>query len=206
MTKHKRGRGRPRKAAGEPVSHRLTPRMRDALTMLVHEGLCINDAAAQAGFTPRAIYKAMKDPPAQEFYRSELKALLTCAKAAAAHALIKELGGENAAARVAAARTILEDDVKPQIASAMAQVPGFSILIVDGRAQQQTVDITAVPAAHARLVDDSSSRDRPDDLDEPEREEAPPLRWDSERGQMVVGRPAADTRAVHAVDQYGRRR
>jgi hypothetical protein len=40
---------------------------------------------------------------AREFYTSELKALLYCAKAKAAHTLINELTGPNAAARVVAA-------------------------------------------------------------------------------------------------------
>jgi hypothetical protein len=44
---------------------------------------------------------------AREFYSSELKALVHFAKAKAAHSLIKELEGPNAAARVAAARTLL---------------------------------------------------------------------------------------------------
>jgi len=73
----------------------------------------------------------MKDNPvAREFYMSEVRALMQFAKAKAAHALIKELDGPNAAARVAAARTILEDNERAPASNGVAQVPGFSILLV----------------------------------------------------------------------------
>ena len=64
-----------------------------------------------------------------------------CAKDYAAHALIKELTGSNAAARVAAARTLLEDNDRNP-AGHMPQVPGFAILIADARSSHQPVDIT----------------------------------------------------------------
>jgi hypothetical protein len=134
MTKHRRKVGRPRKKPGEPVDHRLTPKMRAAIVAMVEDGLTVEAAAKVAELTPSAIYKAMKHPPAREFYTSELRMLLHCAKAQAAHALIRELKGDNAAARVAAARTLLADDAKAPIATGMPQQPGFSILIVDARA------------------------------------------------------------------------
>jgi hypothetical protein len=133
MTKHKRKVGRPRKKAGEPVDHRLTPKVRVAITAMVEDGLTVEEAATAADLTPSAIYKAMKHPPAREFYMSELRMLLHCAKAQAAHALIKELKGDNAAARVAAARTLLADDDKRQPAQGMPQIPGFSFLVIDAR-------------------------------------------------------------------------
>jgi hypothetical protein len=63
-----------------------------------------------------------------------LKALMHFAKAKAAHALIKELDGPNAAARVAAARTLLEENERSPAGNNMPQVPGFAILIADARA------------------------------------------------------------------------
>jgi hypothetical protein len=87
----------------------------------------------------------MRHAPAREFYNTEFKLLLTAAKAKAAHTLIKELDGPNAASRVAAARTILEGDKQAPISAGMPQVPGFSILIVDGRTQPNTIDVTAGP-------------------------------------------------------------
>jgi hypothetical protein len=86
---------------------------------------------------------------------SELPALLHCAKAKAAHALINELNGENAAARVAAARTLLEDHDKTS-AGNMPQVPGFAILISDARSSQQPIDVTplnGLPIARAPRLD-----------------------------------------------------
>src|SRR5260221_10937488 len=115
MTKRGPGRrrkpGRPRKALGAPVDHRLTPKVRIAILAIVEDGKSVAEAAAAAGLTKDAIRKAMRDnSAAREFYMSELRALIHCAKAQAAHALIKELTGPNAAARVAAARTLLEDN------------------------------------------------------------------------------------------------
>ena len=99
MTKHRRKVGRPKKKSGEPIDHRLTPKVRAAIVAMVEDGKSVEEAAEVAGLTPSAIYKAMKNPPAREFYTAELRQLLHCAKAQAAHALIRELKGDNAAAR-----------------------------------------------------------------------------------------------------------
>jgi hypothetical protein len=145
MTKHRRKVGRPRKKPVEPVDHRLTPKMRAAIVAMVEDGLTVEAAAKVAELTPSAIYKAMKHAPSREFYTSEVRALIHCTKHLAAHALIRELKGDNAAARVAAARTLLADDAKPVPAQGMPQIPGFSILIVDGRAPVGQ----ALPSGHA---------------------------------------------------------
>jgi hypothetical protein len=133
MGKHRRKVGRPRKKLGEPVDHRLTPKMRAAIEVMIDDGLTIEEAANAAGITSSAIRKAMKHPPAREFYVTSLRALLNCTKHLAAHALIKELKGDNAAARVAAARTLLADDAKPVAVQGMPQIPGFSFLVIDAR-------------------------------------------------------------------------
>jgi hypothetical protein len=146
MTKHKRKVGRPKKKPGEPVDHRLTPKMRAAITAMVEEGKTIEEAAAAAELTSRAIYKALLNSTVREFFFDSMKPLRIAAKAQALHALIAEMKGPNAAARVAAARTLLEDDAKAPIASGMPQQPGFSILIVDGRAP---VVAQALPNGHA---------------------------------------------------------
>jgi hypothetical protein len=94
-----------RKALGEPTDHRLTPRVRTAIEAIVHENKPRAEAAKLAGLTDDALRKSLKNnPAAREFYASEVKALLHFAKAKAAHALINELDGPNAAARVASAR------------------------------------------------------------------------------------------------------
>jgi hypothetical protein len=141
----KRKLGRPRKPQGAPVAHKLTPRMRTAIIALVETGKDMEAAAAEAGLTPNAIYKAMRHAPAREFYNAELKLLLTAAKAKAAHTLIKELDGPNAASRVAAARTILEGDKAAPISAGMPQTPGFNILVIAASAQPNTIDVTAGP-------------------------------------------------------------
>lgn len=126
-------RGRPKKAPGEPVDHRLTPKIRIAILAIVEDNAPRAHAAKLVGLTDDAVRKAMKDnPAAREFYTNEVRALMQFAKAKAAHALIKELDGPNAAA----ARTILEDNERSPAANNMPQVPGFAILAADTRSPQ----------------------------------------------------------------------
>jgi hypothetical protein len=135
--------GRPRKQPGAPVDHRLSPKVRIAILAIVEDDKSTAEAAAVAGLTSSAIRKAMRDnSAARDFYVSELRALMHCAKAKAAHALIRELDGPNAAARVAAARTILENSDGTSAGNNMPQVPGFAILISDARSSQQPIDVT----------------------------------------------------------------
>jgi hypothetical protein len=135
--------GRPKKAPGDAVDHRLTPKMRIAILAIVEDNLSRADAAKIAGLTDDAVRKAMRDNAAtRAFYASEVKALLNFAKSKAAHTLIKELTGTNAAARVTAARAILEENPQASAGNAMSQVPGFAILIADARTVQQPIDIT----------------------------------------------------------------
>jgi len=77
---------------------------------------------------------------------------LTFAKAKAAHALIKELDGNNAAARVAAARTLLEEAPHAAPGGNMPQAPGFAILIADQRSQAMPIDITPLPSPMSTAV------------------------------------------------------
>jgi hypothetical protein len=106
--------------------------MRVAILAIVEDNKPRAEAAKIAGLTDDAVPKGMKDNPvAREFYTSELRALMDFAKARAAHALIKELEEPNAAARVAAARSILKDSERAPAAGNMPQVPGFAILIAD---------------------------------------------------------------------------
>jgi hypothetical protein len=135
--------GRPKKAPGDAVDHRLTPKMRIAILAIVEDNLSRADAAKIAGVTDDAVRKAMRDNSAcRAFYSSEVKALLNFAKSKAAHTLIAELTGTNAAARVTAARAILEENPQASAGNAMSQVPGFAILIADQRSQAMPIDIT----------------------------------------------------------------
>jgi hypothetical protein len=133
VTKRKRKVGRPKKKPGEPVDHKLSPKVRIAILAIVEDGLTVAEAAVVAGLTPKAITTAMRHEPARQFYATELRQLLTCAKAQAAHALIRGLRGDNAAARVAAARTLLAEDERKAPAQGMPQMPGFSFLVIDAR-------------------------------------------------------------------------
>ena len=148
-----RKRGRPKKAPGDPVDHKILPKMQVAITAIVEDNLSRAEAAKIAGLTEDAIRKAMRDNGAvRAFYSSSVKALMTFAKAKAAHALIKELTGNNATARVAAARIILEDSATTPAGNGMPQVPGFAILIADGRLSQQAIDVTPLPGLPMALA------------------------------------------------------
>jgi hypothetical protein len=161
MTKRKISRklGRPRKKPGDVVAHKILPKMQIAITAIVEQNLPRAEAAKIAGLTEDAIRKAMRDNGAvRAFYSAAVKALMTFAKAKAAHALITELTGNNATARVAAARIILEDSATTPAGNGMPQVPGFAILIADARAQALPVgpvlnQISRQPA----LLDDQSA-------------------------------------------------
>jgi hypothetical protein len=128
--------GRPRKAPGAPTAHKLSPKMQVAISAIVEDNKTRSGAAKLAGLTEDAIRHAMR--VVKEFYSSAVKAPLSFAKAKAAHALIKELGGPDAVAR-----TILEDSATAPAGNKMPQIPGFAILIADARSSQQPiVDIT----------------------------------------------------------------
>jgi hypothetical protein len=136
--------GRPFKAPGAAVASSkkiLSPKVQVAILEIVENNTPRVEAAAIAGLTVNILRKAMRgNPAAIAFYNNAVRELLTFAKARAAHTLIKELDGPNAAARVAAARTILEDNATAP-AGGLPQVPGFAILIADARAVQP-IDIT----------------------------------------------------------------
>jgi predicted transcriptional regulator len=79
--------------------------MKIAIEAIVQDNLSRAEAAKLAGLTDDAVRKGLRDnSAARGFYSSEVKALLHFAKAKAAHALINELDGPNAAARVSAAK------------------------------------------------------------------------------------------------------
>jgi hypothetical protein len=57
------------------------------------------------------------------------------------------MDGPNASARVAAARTILEETERAPAGSGVSQLPGFAILIADARSAQHPIDVTPLPGA-----------------------------------------------------------
>jgi hypothetical protein len=160
-----RKRGRPKKAPGEPVDHKILPKMQVAISAIVEQNMPRAEAAKLAGLTDDAVRKAMRDnPTVRAFYTSELNKLKIFAKAQAFHALLKELTGPNAAARVAAARTLLEEAPQSSAGNGMAAIPGFTILISDGRAQaiaQQPIDVTPLNGLPmARVTTSGDQHDR----------------------------------------------
>lgn len=78
MTKRRPGRprkrGRPRKAPGAPVEHRLTPRVRATIEAMVANNLAMKEAAKAAGVTANWLYKATRHQASMTFYAAEVKA------------------------------------------------------------------------------------------------------------------------------------
>jgi hypothetical protein len=135
--------GRPKKAPGAPVDNKLTPRMRIAIAAIVEDNLPRKEAAKIAGLSDDAVRKAMRDNlAARAYYTASVRQLIEFTKARAVHTLIKEMSGNNATARVAAARTLLEEAPHAVAAGNMPQAPGFAILIADQRSQAVPIDIT----------------------------------------------------------------
>jgi hypothetical protein len=158
-------RGRPKKPPGAPVDHRLTPRVKAAIAAMVADNLSIREAAAAGGLSADRLHKAMKEPPAMSFYAAEVKALQTCAKHQAVHTLIAELKGDNAAARGAAARTLIADDARPQPPAGMAQTPGFVFMVVaarDAPARPPLPNGHAVPALIEATAEEADEIEAPE--------------------------------------------
>ena len=120
--------------------------MKLAIAAIVEDNLPRAEAAKIAGLTEDAVRKAMRDnSAARTYYSAAVKELMTFTKARAVHTLIKELTGNNAAARVAAARTLLEEAPHAVPGGNMPQAPGFAILIADQRSQAMPLPIDVTP-------------------------------------------------------------
>jgi hypothetical protein len=120
--------------------------MRVAIAAIVEDNLPRAEAAKLAGLSDDAVRKGMRDnSAARAFYVAEVRALMTFSKAKAVHTLIKELDGNNAAARVSAARTLLEEAPQALPGGSMPQAPGFAILIADQRSQAMPLPIDVTP-------------------------------------------------------------
>jgi hypothetical protein len=85
----------------------MSDAVKSAITSMVEDDL----SRKEAGLTDDALRKAMQaNPQARAFYVSAVRELIICTKHHAVHVLRKEMTGPNAAARVAAARTLLADE------------------------------------------------------------------------------------------------
>jgi hypothetical protein len=158
-TKGKAGPGRPRKDAGDGVDHRVTPKMESAIRGIVEDNLSRAEAAKLAGLSDEAVRKAIRENPAvRALYSAALKELREFAKAKALHTLINECDGPNASARVAAARTLLEENATATPGNGMAQIPGFTIQIINTRASQQPMPIDVTPLNGVAIAHKSDRR------------------------------------------------
>jgi hypothetical protein len=118
---------------------RITPRVRDAIMLMVNEGLRYNEAAAQVGLTTEAMRLALQKPHVLAVYRAQCQVLRDAQRARNIHRLaqIRDADDNMPAVNAIKALEQLADDPqsKPTHAS-----PGVTIRIVNVSAvpQQQT--------------------------------------------------------------------
>jgi hypothetical protein len=86
-------------------------------------------------------------PLARLYYEDQVRTFVRCLRHEAAHALRKELNGPNAAARVAAARTLLGDDMASPAPQTPPAQPGVVIVIEQAKPLPLTpmIEIPARP-------------------------------------------------------------
>jgi hypothetical protein len=123
--------------------------VREAIDMMVHIGTHRDEAAKAVGMLPKSLYKALAKPHVKRYFNQQLEVLRTAARARNFHRLeeIREQGS-NPMAAVNAIKA-LEGLVADQEANpaGRAQVPGLSIVIIQGGAQPArtigpTIDVT----------------------------------------------------------------
>jgi len=122
-------RGRKPKAAGVPVEHRVKPKMAIAVAAIVEQNASLDAAADAAGLTKDAVYHGLKNPAVRAHLFEALQPLKIIGKVRAMHALLDELSGPNRAARVAAARTLMENDPTIPLDGSFRPQPGITIII-----------------------------------------------------------------------------
>jgi hypothetical protein len=89
----------------------------------------IRTAAAEAGMDCSSVYKALKRPTVRQFFFQQLEPVKIAGRAAAVHTLLAELKGPNAAARVGAARVLLESEDHARLDHRVPGSPGLVVVI-----------------------------------------------------------------------------
>jgi hypothetical protein len=127
----RKGPGRPKKAPGTPVDHRLSSGMKTAIEHWVATDCARLEAAEAGGVTEDGLKRALKSNPlARQFYDAEVRSFVNGQRHRAAHALVREMSGPNAAARTNAAKTLLEmSDTGNRQPAVTPQMPGVTIII-----------------------------------------------------------------------------
>lgn len=108
----------------------VSRRVEQAIVEVVWRAADRSTAAAAAGLTDDALYRAMRRPAVQRFYLAELAALRLSSQAVATHTLISILKtSENDGARVAAARELRQASAGEDVTAPSRPMPGLIIQI-----------------------------------------------------------------------------
>jgi hypothetical protein len=112
---------------------RITARVREAVSLMVWEGLKRDDAAKAVGLKPNSLYVAMRKPDVKSLYLAECESFRLSGKARRLHRLEEIAASDkNLNAAVAAIRVAESLEPDPGLRSGMVTTPGLIIQIVDG--------------------------------------------------------------------------
>lgn len=136
------------------TEHRISARVRRAIEAMVWNGKTRAQAAAEAGITDDALYKAFRKPEVKSAYLTECDVLRTSGRSRALHRLVAISEAADNMPAVHAIRTLHPDFENGDTARELANNtrPGVTIRIVNEqpRAIEQTkpvtIDVTPEPS------------------------------------------------------------
>jgi hypothetical protein len=127
---------------------KITGRVREAVSLMVWNGLKRDDAAKAVGLQPNSLYVAMRKPDVKSLYLIECESFRLSGKARRLHRLEEIAASDrNLNAAVAAIRVAESLEPDPTLRSGMVTSPGLVITIVNPapvRPVAPTIDITPV--------------------------------------------------------------
>lgn len=133
---------------------RVTPRMKQALDLMVWENKTDNEAAVETGLNLRAIRIALKQPHVRSYYRGQLEVLRERESSRNIHTLVEVRDQKsNQMARVQAVKALEQLDDAAEGRQVHNALPGLQIVIMQGGAAQPVTVAGAMTIEH----DDSAS-------------------------------------------------
>ncbi|MCK1718874.1 hypothetical protein [Bradyrhizobium sp. 141] len=123
---------------------KITRKVRDAISLMVWEGLKRDDAAQRVGMKDNSLYVALRKPDVRAFYLSECEVLRTSGRARRLHRL--EQMSEQDDNKQAAVNAILAlERLAPSDEAAVgraASMPGLQIVIQTNGPNPPVIDVT----------------------------------------------------------------
>ena len=118
-------------------------KLRQAIMLMVYEGLPYNEAANKVDFTVAAMRSALERPHVIRFLREQKQVFRASVSAQNIHALQRLRDGSgNAMAQLGAIKVLEQLDDEQQPGAAAKSLPGLQIVIVQSGSQPPTIDVT----------------------------------------------------------------